>query len=161
MRITTVDGPAQRPLRPQRRLRAADARRSSKAVLGQADHAPVRRPVRHAPRAAACARASRQRSSTSATSTTRAAGRTRPSPRWTASPSSSSAPSDLLVQGGSDTADQTVRDAVAAEIDQIIEGVKQEANATYGGRYVFAGTATDDAAVRLGADDTYQGNSAA
>ena len=34
------------------------------------------------------------------------------------------------------------------EIDQLIESVKSEANASYGGRYVFSGTATDTQALR-------------
>ena len=50
---------------------------------------------------------------------------------------------ELVVEGASDTAPPEARLALAQEIDQIIEGVKQNANATYGGRYVFAGTASD------------------
>ncbi len=65
---------------------------------------------------------------------------------------------DLLVQGGSDTSDQTARNALADEIDQIIQGVKETANATYGDKYVFAGTATATAPYAQGDDDTYKGN---
>jgi flagellar hook-associated protein 3 FlgL len=65
---------------------------------------------------------------------------------------------DLLVQGGSDTADQTSRNALADEIDQIIQGVKETANATYGDKYVFSGTATATPPYAQGADDTYKGN---
>jgi flagellar hook-associated protein 3 FlgL len=49
---------------------------------------------------------------------------------------------ELVVQGANDTLSETDRNAIAQEIDQIIAGMKQEANATYDGRYVFAGTDT-------------------
>ena len=50
---------------------------------------------------------------------------------------------ELLIQAGSDSAGPRAREAAAAEIDQLIETVKQEANVQYAGRYIFAGTATD------------------
>jgi flagellar hook-associated protein 3 FlgL len=50
---------------------------------------------------------------------------------------------ELVVQGATDTLPQTSRDAIAAEIDQLIAGMKQEANATYDGRYVLAGSRTN------------------
>jgi flagellar hook-associated protein 3 FlgL len=65
---------------------------------------------------------------------------------------------DLLVQGGSDTSDQTSRNALADEIDQIVQGVKESANATYGDKYVFSGTATATPPYAQGADDTYKGD---
>jgi flagellar hook-associated protein 3 FlgL len=68
---------------------------------------------------------------------------------------------DLAVQGASDSAGQAARNAAAAEIDQLIESVKQEANASYGGRYVFAGTATNTAPYAVAGADTYQGDTAA
>jgi flagellar hook-associated protein 3 FlgL len=64
---------------------------------------------------------------------------------------------ELVLEGASDTAPPEARLAIAAEIDQLIEGVKQNANATYRGRYIFAGTATD-AAPYLAADDAYHGS---
>jgi flagellar hook-associated protein 3 FlgL len=67
---------------------------------------------------------------------------------------------ELLVQGGSDSADQTSRDAIAAEIEQIIESVKESANATYRGSYVFAGAETSTRPYEPGADDTYHGDDA-
>ena len=72
----------------------------------------------------------------------------------------------LLVQGASDSLDQTSRDAVAAELDQIIEGIKQSANTSYRGSYLFAGTETSTrpypatATPYNPADDVYQGNDA-
>ena len=65
---------------------------------------------------------------------------------------------DLLIQGSSDTADPTSRNALADEIDQIIQGVKETANAQYGDKYVFSGTATATPPYTQGADDTYKGD---
>ena len=68
---------------------------------------------------------------------------------------------ELVVQAGSDTTSGDSRKAIAAEIGQIIEGVKHEANATFAGRFVFAGTATTTSPYALGAGDAYSGNGAA
>src|SRR4051794_3736507 len=51
---------------------------------------------------------------------------------------------ELVVQGATDTLPQTSRDALAAELDQLIAGMKQEANTTYDGRYVLGGSRTDN-----------------
>jgi len=67
---------------------------------------------------------------------------------------------NLLIQGSTDTADATSRKAIAAELDQIIQGMKEAANATHGDKFVGSGTATSVAPYKLGADDTYQGNEA-
>jgi flagellar hook-associated protein 3 FlgL len=67
---------------------------------------------------------------------------------------------DLLVRGANDTADQTSRNAIASEIDQIIQGIKESANASYGDKYLMSGTATSVAPYKLGADDAYQGDEA-
>jgi flagellar hook-associated protein 3 FlgL len=50
---------------------------------------------------------------------------------------------ELVVQGANDTLPQTSRNAIADQIDQIIAGMKQEANATYDGRYVLGGNRTN------------------
>jgi flagellar hook-associated protein 3 FlgL len=65
---------------------------------------------------------------------------------------------ELAIQGASDAAGPAARNAAAAEIDQLIESVKQEANASYGGRYVFSGTATDVRPYAVGGPDTYVGD---
>jgi flagellar hook-associated protein 3 FlgL len=49
----------------------------------------------------------------------------------------------LVVQGSTDTLPQESRNAIADQIDQLIAGMKQEANATYDGRYVLAGNRTN------------------
>src|SRR3954451_1466089 len=67
---------------------------------------------------------------------------------------------ELTVQGGSDTQGQVARDAMAAEIDQLVESVKQEANASYAGHYVLSGTDVTQRPYGNGpAGDTYQGDS--
>ena len=72
----------------------------------------------------------------------------------------------LLVQGASDSLDQTGRDAVAAELEQLIEGIKQTANTSYRGSYLFAGTETSTrpypptSTPYAPADDVYQGDDA-
>jgi flagellar hook-associated protein 3 FlgL len=72
---------------------------------------------------------------------------------------------ELVVQGATDTLDVTSRNAIAQEIDQIIAGMKQEANATYDGRYVLAGTNTDvrpyDPSLQATPNDAFAGNSTA
>jgi flagellar hook-associated protein 3 FlgL len=72
----------------------------------------------------------------------------------------------LIVQGGSESFDQTSRDAIASELEQIIEGIKQTANTSYRGSYLFAGTETSTrpyaptSTPYNPADDVYQGNDA-
>ncbi len=68
---------------------------------------------------------------------------------------------ELTLRGASDSLGQPARDAIAAEIDQLIETVKGEANASYGGRYVFSGTATNTQPYTVGGVDTFAGNTAA
>jgi flagellar hook-associated protein 3 FlgL len=76
---------------------------------------------------------------------------------------------ELVVQGATDTLPQTSRDAIADQIDQIIAGMKQEANSTYDGRYVLAGSRTNtkpyDSTVQTTStsttpNDTYAGDAA-
>jgi flagellar hook-associated protein 3 FlgL len=72
----------------------------------------------------------------------------------------------LLVQGGSESFDQTSRDAIAAELEQLIEGIKQTANTSYRGSFLVAGTETSTRPYPATstpynpADDVYQGNDA-
>jgi flagellar hook-associated protein 3 FlgL len=67
---------------------------------------------------------------------------------------------ELLVQGSSDSTGLQSRAAIADEIDQLTESVKQEANVQYAGHYVFSGTATTTSPYALGsASDAYAGDS--
>jgi flagellar hook-associated protein 3 FlgL len=61
---------------------------------------------------------------------------------------------DLVVSGGSDTSDPVAREATATEIDQLIEAMKEHANTTYAGRFVFGGTQTTSSPYQQGAVDT-------
>jgi flagellar hook-associated protein 3 FlgL len=65
---------------------------------------------------------------------------------------------ELLVQGASDSNGPAERDAIAKEIDQLIETVKTEANGSYAGRYIFAGTATTTRPYAVGGADAYAGD---
>lgn len=62
---------------------------------------------------------------------------------------------DLALQGATGTASQQARDALAEEIDGIRDALLTEANASYNGRSVFAGTS--DAGVAFSEDGTFQG----
>jgi flagellar hook-associated protein 3 FlgL len=65
---------------------------------------------------------------------------------------------ELAIQGASDSAGPSARAAAAAEIDQLIASVKQEANASYGGRYVFSGTSTNVRPYDVNGADAYAGD---
>jgi len=65
---------------------------------------------------------------------------------------------ELLVQAGSDSSGVQSRAAIADEIDQLTESVKQEANVQYAGQYVFSGTATTTPPYVQGGTDAYQGD---
>jgi flagellar hook-associated protein 3 FlgL len=67
---------------------------------------------------------------------------------------------DLLVQGGTDSTDQTSRDSIAAELEQLIAGIKQGAGKTYRGSYVLSGATTATRPYADGPDDTYHGDEA-
>jgi flagellar hook-associated protein 3 FlgL len=67
--------------------------------------------------------------------------------------------SELLVQAGNGALSQADMASSAAEVNQLIESVKQEANTQYDGQYLFSGTATSTAPYQSGATDAYQGNS--
>jgi flagellar hook-associated protein 3 FlgL len=67
---------------------------------------------------------------------------------------------DLVLQAANDSTDGGSRKMLAGEIDQIIEGLKETANASYGDSYLMSGTATGLPPYKLGADDTYQGDQA-
>ena len=72
--------------------------------------------------------------------------------------SNASAARDLLVQASSDTADPTSRKAIAAEMEQLIEAIKQGAAKSYRGSYVLSGAETSVRPYAAGADDTYHGD---
>ena len=154
-RITTGMIAAQHPGRPQPRQRAARPH-AAEDRLEQGDHAPVGRPVQHVARAGA-ADVDGEHAAVPAQHPGRAglAG-----DRGDALADITDAihrAHELVVEGASDTTPAEARLAIAAEIDQLIESVKENGNATYRGRYVFAGTATD-APPYVAGDDAYHGS---
>jgi flagellar hook-associated protein 3 FlgL len=50
---------------------------------------------------------------------------------------------ELVVQAANGTQDQTSLDAISSEMTQIKSSLQAQANATYNGRYIFSGTATN------------------
>ena len=64
---------------------------------------------------------------------------------------------ELVVQASNGTYTQSDLNASASEVNQLIDAVKQEANASYNGQYIFSGTSTGTAPYQTGSTDTYQG----
>jgi flagellar hook-associated protein 3 FlgL len=64
---------------------------------------------------------------------------------------------ELVVQASNGTYTQSDLNASAAEVNQLIDAIKQEANASYNGQYIFSGTSTSTAPYQTGSTDTYQG----
>ncbi len=67
---------------------------------------------------------------------------------------------ELIVRGATDSADATDRGSIATELEQIVESIKQNANATYRGSYLFSGSKTDTLPYQQGAVDAYGGDEA-
>lgn len=65
---------------------------------------------------------------------------------------------ELALKGASDVMDSVSRETLAGEIDQLVESAKTQMNASYAGRYVFGGTATDTLPYQLGPADAFAGN---
>ncbi len=65
---------------------------------------------------------------------------------------------ELLVQASNGVNNPIDRTAIAEEVDQLTQTVKQDANTQYAGQYVFSGTQTATAPYKAGAEDAYQGN---
>ena len=66
---------------------------------------------------------------------------------------------ELTVQGANDAAGSDNRTAITEELKQLLDTVKSAGNATYDGRFVFSGSATDIRPYQMGADDSFSGNS--
>jgi len=65
---------------------------------------------------------------------------------------------ELLVRASNGTYNASDLQHMAAEVDQLTEAVKQDANTQYAGQYVFAGTMTTTPPYEQGAEDAYKGN---
>jgi flagellar hook-associated protein 3 FlgL len=68
---------------------------------------------------------------------------------------------ELTVEGANGTESASDGANAAAEVNQLIDEVKQAANTTYNGNYIFSGTLTTTAPYAAGANDTFNGNTAA
>jgi flagellar hook-associated protein 3 FlgL len=68
---------------------------------------------------------------------------------------------DLLLQGANGSMSQTDRDAIADELDQLVDSIKTAGNTQYAGNYVFAGTKTSTQPFAIGGADTYAGDTSA
>ena len=130
-------------------------RRRRPSRVGQGDHQAQRRPVRRRAARWRCARSSRRTRSTSATSQDARGWQDTTETALSSMTDAIQRARDLVTQGSTDSADQSSRDAIASEIEQLLAGIKQDANTTYNGAYVFGGTATDSAPY-ADADDAYQ-----
>src|SRR5437660_103615 len=64
---------------------------------------------------------------------------------------------ELVVQASNGTYTRSDLNASAAEVNQLIGAIKQEANASYNGQYIFSGSSTATAPYQAGANDQYQG----
>jgi flagellar hook-associated protein 3 FlgL len=64
---------------------------------------------------------------------------------------------DLVVQASNGSYTQSDLNASASEVSQLIDAIKQNANASYNGQYIFSGTATSTAPYATGSNDAYQG----
>ncbi len=65
---------------------------------------------------------------------------------------------ELVVQAANGTNNQGDLNAMALEVEQLTESIKQDANTQYAGQYVFAGTLTTTPPYLQGANDEYHGN---
>ena len=68
---------------------------------------------------------------------------------------------ELALRGANGTSGPGERESIALEIDQLAAAVKAAANASFAGRYVFAGTLTGQPPYRAGVDDGYYGDTGA
>ena len=67
---------------------------------------------------------------------------------------------ELTVQGANGATSAGDRSVIANEVGQLIDAIKNDANAQYAGRYVFSGTATQTPPYAT-ADDLYHGDTGA
>jgi flagellar hook-associated protein 3 FlgL len=88
---------------------------------------------------------------------------------WTSAASSSLTNIQSMVQRvqelviGASNGSQSASDlkATGAEVSQLTDAIKQEANTQYNGQYIFSGTSTSTAPYSTATGDVYQGNTAA
>lgn len=65
---------------------------------------------------------------------------------------------ELVVQASNGTQSQADMSADAAEVGQLIDQIKQDANTQYNGQYIFSGAATGTSPYQAGSGDAYAGD---
>jgi flagellar hook-associated protein 3 FlgL len=65
---------------------------------------------------------------------------------------------ELVLQAANGVNNPSDLSNIATEVQQLTEGVKQDANTQYAGQYVFAGTLTTTSPYEQGENDVYKGN---
>lgn len=65
---------------------------------------------------------------------------------------------ELVLDAANGTNNQTDLDTIAAQVEQLTEGIKQDASAQFAGEYIFSGTDTKTSPYQQGENDEYQGN---
>jgi flagellar hook-associated protein 3 FlgL len=65
---------------------------------------------------------------------------------------------ELVVQASNGTLTHADMSADAAEVNQLIDQIKQDANTQYNGQYIFSGAATTTAPYQAGSNDAYAGD---
>jgi flagellar hook-associated protein 3 FlgL len=65
---------------------------------------------------------------------------------------------ELVLEAANGTQTKADMQSSAAEVNQLIDEIKQDANTQYNGQYVFAGSATSTTPYQSGSNDAYGGN---
>ena len=65
---------------------------------------------------------------------------------------------ELVVQASNGTQTKADMTAGAAEVNQLIDQIKQDANTQYNGQYIFSGAATSTSPYQAGSNDAYAGD---
>jgi flagellar hook-associated protein 3 FlgL len=65
---------------------------------------------------------------------------------------------ELVLEGANGINSPSDLENIASEVEQLTEGVKQDADTQYAGQYIFSGTLTNTPPYQQGAVDAYQGN---
>jgi flagellar hook-associated protein 3 FlgL len=65
---------------------------------------------------------------------------------------------ELVVQASNGAQTQADMSADGAEVNQLIDQIKQDANTQYNGQYIFSGAATTTAPYQAGSNDAYAGD---
>ncbi|HET6868372.1 MAG TPA: flagellar hook-associated protein FlgL [Solirubrobacteraceae bacterium] len=65
---------------------------------------------------------------------------------------------ELVVEAANGTQSQADMQASSAEVGQLIDEIKQDANTQYNGQYIFSGSSTSTQPYQAGSNDAYAGN---